>query len=160
MKLADGVGAVGLAQRKRGHVELLGIVVRPTSELDQALDIESGVSHEGSRELAHERSVKALVAGRYRRVDREHGVALDLGQCLVHGRAVERQLAHALDDHERGMSFVEVPYAGLDLERAQRTHATHAEHHLLVQTHLAAADVEDVRDRPVGDVVVGDVRVE
>ena len=38
--------------------------------------------------------------------------------------------------------------------------AADAQDQLLVEAHLAAADVEDVRDRPVRVVVVGDVRVQ
>ena len=58
------------------------------------------------------------------------------------------------------MALVEVPDRGREVELAQRPHAADAEHELLVQAHLAAADVEDVRDRAVGVVVVGDVGVE
>ena len=49
---------------------------------------------------------------------------------------------------------------GSILQRAQRADAADAKDHLLVQAHLAAAHVQDVGDRPVGRVVVGNVRVE
>ena len=45
-------------------------------------------------------------------------------------------------------------------ERPDRADAADAEHELLVEAHLAAADVQDVGDRPVGVVVLGQVRVE
>ena len=41
-----------------------------------------------------------------------------------------------------------------------RADAADAEDELLVEPHLAAADVQDVGDRPVGVVVLGHVRVE
>ena len=58
------------------------------------------------------------------------------------------------------MALVEVPDRGLDAQRAQRPHAADAQDQLLVQPHLAAADVQDVGDRPVGGVVHRVVRVE
>ena len=58
------------------------------------------------------------------------------------------------------MALVEVPDRRRDAELAQRAHAADAEDELLVEPHLAAADVEDVGDRAVGVVVVGDVGVE
>ena len=50
--------------------------------------------------------------------------------------------------------------AGARLERPDGAHATDAQDELLVEAHLAAADVQDVGDRPVGVRVLGDVRVE
>ena len=54
VQVRHGVGAVRLAQREGGHVELLGVVVRAAAELDDALEIETGVRSERRRELAHE----------------------------------------------------------------------------------------------------------
>jgi hypothetical protein len=45
-------------------------------------------------------------------------------------------------------------------ERAERPDAAHAQDELLVEAHLAPADVQDVGDRPVLVGVVDDVRVE
>ena len=50
--------------------------------------------------------------------------------------------------------------AGVRSELAQRPHAADAQDELLVEAHLAAADVQDVGDRAVRVVVVGDVGVE
>ena len=58
------------------------------------------------------------------------------------------------------MALVEVPRGRLEAERPDRPDAADAEDQLLVQAHLAAADVEDVRDRAVGLVVLGQVGVE
>ena len=93
-------------------------------------------------------------------MDREHGVALDARQGVVHRDGIHGQLTHPLDEHERRVALVEMPRLRLELERAQGAHAAHAQDHLLVQAHLAAADVQDVRDRAVGSVVVGYVGVE
>ena len=48
------------------------------------------------------------------------------------------------------MALVEVPGRGLDAQGAQCPHAADAQHQLLVEAHLAAADVQDVGDRAVG----------
>ena len=58
------------------------------------------------------------------------------------------------------MALVEMPHRRLETERAEGPDAADAEHQLLVQAHLAAADVQDVGDRPVLDRVIGDVGVE
>ena len=50
--------------------------------------------------------------------------------------------------------------AGVEAERPDGAHAADAQDELLVEAHLAAADVQDVGDRPVGVGVLGDVRVE
>jgi len=70
------------------------------------------------------------------------------------------QGAGTLHEQERGVAFVEVPDGRLDAQGLDGAHAAHAQDQLLVEAHLAAADVEDVGDRPVRLVVVGDVRIE
>jgi hypothetical protein len=52
-----------------------------------------------------------------------------------------------------------MPDGGVDAERPECPHAADTQHQLLVEPHLAAADVEDVGDRPVGVIVLGDVGV-
>ena len=70
------------------------------------------------------------------------------------------QLAGPLDEQERRVALVEVPGRGRDAQRAERPDAADAQDQLLVEAHLAAADVQDVGDRPVGLVVVGHVGVQ
>ncbi len=160
MELADGVRATRLAQREGGHVEAALVAVRATAELDDALQVQAAALDQRRGELPHQARVEALVAGRDRRVDGEDGVAADLleGSLLI--AAGRRQLAGALDEHERRVALVEVPGRGLDAQRAQQPDAADAEDHLLVQAHLAAADVELVRDGAIGAVVLGDVGVQ
>ena len=76
---------------------------------------------------------------------------------VVAGRHV---LAGPLREQERRVALVQVPDRRLDPERPERPDAADAEDELLVEPHLAAADVEDVGDRPVGVAVLGDVGVE
>ncbi len=135
-----GVPIDALAQVD-GEVHLLRIEKRRGESPDQA-------------------GVEALVARRDRRVDGEHRIAPDVVVRVDQRLAFGQQLARALDEQERGVTFIEVPDGRVDAQRAQSAHATHAQHDLLVQAHLAAAHVQDVRDRPVGVVVVRDVRVE
>ena len=69
-------------------------------------------------------------------------------------------LARALGQQQRRVALVEVPDRRRQSERPQRANATDAQHDLLVEPHLAAADVQDVGDRPVVVRVRGRVRVE
>ena len=93
-------------------------------------------------------------------MDGEDRVATDLLQGRLLVRTGGGQLARALDEQERRVALVEVPRRRRDAQRTEQPHAAHAEHHLLVQPHLPAADVELVGDGPVGALVLGDVRVE
>ena len=70
------------------------------------------------------------------------------------------ELAGALGEQERGVALVEVPRRRLEPERPDRPDAADAEDQLLVEPHLAAADVQDVGDRAVRLVVLGQVGVE
>ncbi len=58
------------------------------------------------------------------------------------------------------MALVQVPDGGIDPEGAKDADSADPEHELLVEAHLAAADVQDVGDRPVGVAVLRDVGVE
>ena len=58
------------------------------------------------------------------------------------------------------MAFIEVPRGGRDAQGAERPDATDTQDQLLVQAHLAAADVEGMGDGPVALVVEGRVRVQ
>ena len=113
------------------------------------------------RDPPDEVRVEPLVARRDRGVDREHRVAT--GPRSTRRRAVRPgrdELPRALGEQERGVALVEVPDRGREVELAQRPDAADAEDELLVEAHLAAADVQDVGDRAVRVVVVGDVGVE
>ncbi len=70
------------------------------------------------------------------------------------------QRARAFEHQERGMTFVDVPDGGLELERLERAHAAHAEHDLLLDAHLAIAAVELMGDVARVLVVLLQVRVE
>ena len=65
------------------------------------------------------------------------------------------ELAGPLGEQKRGVALVEVPDGRLEPERPDRPDPADPEHQLLVEAHLAAADVEDVGDRAVGVVVLG-----
>src|SRR4051812_35811012 len=93
-------------------------------------------------------------------MDREDAVAADLVPRRLELVAASDVFARTLRQEEGGVALVQVPDGGRDRERAERANAADAKDELLVQPHLAATDVEDVRDRPVALVVLGDVRVE
>ncbi len=162
----DGVGPVGQPEREGRHVELARVALDALPELEDAVDRDAaGVRpavavEQRAGHAPDEVRVEPLVARRDRRVDREHAVATDLVPGLVERRAVGDQLAGALGEQERGVALVEVPDRRLQAELAQRPHPAHAQRELLVEPHLASADVQDVGDRAVRVVVVGDVRVQ
>ena len=114
-----------------------------------------------TRDPADEVGLEPLVAGRDGRVDREHAVALDLVQRGVQvATRRPRAPGHARRAGTREWPSLRCQTAGLDAEGPDRPGPADAEDELLVQPHLAAADVQDVADRPVGVVVLGHVRVE
>ena len=155
-----------MRRRQGRHVELGAVALDAEAEAQQPLDghaarvgpavaVEQGTGHP-----ADEVRVEALVAGSDRRMDREHAVAAHDVEGIVERQARGDVLPRPFREQERGMAFVQVPHRGRQVELAQRPHAADAEHELLVQPHLATADVKDVRDRAVGVVVVRDVGVE
>ena len=110
---------------------------------------------ERARDAPDEVGVEPLVARRDRRVDREHAVAADRRQRLVERRPAGDVLAGPLGEQERRVALVEVPDRRRQPERPERANAADAQDELLVEPHLAAADVQDVGDRAV---VVGVLR--
>jgi hypothetical protein len=89
-----------------------------------------------------------------------NGVARDRLQRVLETLARLHALPRALEAEERHVPLVHVPHRGRDVERPQGPHPADAEYHLLGETHLAAAHVEDARYRPVGRIVQRDVGVE
>ena len=157
MELADGVRAVGQAQAEGGHVELARVAVDAAPELEDPLDRDaagvgrpspssSGPATRRTRSASN-RSLPAETG----RVDREDAVAArPPASASSRGAPAGDELAGALREQERGVALVEVPDGRRDAERPERPHAADAQDELLVQPHLAAADVQDVGDRPVG----------
>ena len=95
------------------------------------------------------------------RVDREHAVARGPSSSASSsgGPSATSSRARSASRNAEWPSL-RCQTAGVDAERPQRPDAADAEHELLVEPHLAAADVEDVGDRAVGVVVLGHVGVE
>ena len=166
MELAHGVRARVRRSENAGHVELARVAVDAQPELEHAVERDAArvrppvAVEQRAGDAPDEVGREALVAGRDRRVDREDAVGADAVQGVVERRAGRDVLPGALREQERRVALVEVPDRRLDAERPQRPDPADAEDELLVEPHLAAADVEDVGDRPVGVAVVGDVGVE
>ena len=160
VEMADRVRAVGQPERERGHVELAAIAVHAEAQIEDALDGNAALVEQRPGDAPDEIGVEPLVARRDRRVDGEHAVALDGRERVVERRPGRDVLAGPLGEEERRVALVEVPDRRRQPERPDRPDAADAEHELLVQAHLAAADVQDVGDRPVRVVVLGQVRVE
>ena len=93
-------------------------------------------------------------------MDREDAVRADTCERIFQRHALGHESAGALDQQERGVAFVEVPDGRLDAQGLKSPDAPGAEHQLLVEAHLTAADVKDVCDRSVGLGIVRDVGVQ
>ena len=163
---AHGVGTAGQAERERGHVEGGFVALGAQAQLQHPVDrdaarVRASVAlQEWGGDPPHEIRIEPLVAGRDRGVDREHRIRPDGGPGLVQRPARRDELPRTLGEQEGGVALVQVPDGRRDVELAQRPDAADAEDELLVEPHLAAADVQDVGDRAVRVVVVGDVGVE
>ena len=140
MELADRIRPVRQTEAEGGHVELATIAIRAQPEVEYALDRDPATVEQRSGDTTDDVGLEALVPGGDRGVDGEHGVFPD---------AVERRVA-----------LVEMPDRGLQPEFADGPDTADAQDEFLVQTHLAAAHIQDVGDRPILDRVLGDVRVE
>ena len=106
--------------------------------------------------------VEALVARRDRRVDREHAVRADLRRGASSSDVARAQPARAPARTSRNAEWPSLrchAAGSMPSARSARTPPTPSIE-LLVEPHLAAADVQDVRDRPVRLVVLRAVRVQ
>ena len=145
----------------------VGVAVDAAAELEDALHrdaarVRAAVAVEQrAGDAAHEVGVEALVAGRDGRVDREHAVRAD---ARPRPRRASRPPPRPPAPARRagtpsGPRSGARPAGSMPSLRSARTPPT-PEDELLVEAHLAAADVEDVRDRAVGAVVLRLVGVE
>jgi hypothetical protein len=154
---------VGQAKREAGHVEGRFVSLRPEPQREDRVDRDATggrpavAVEERPGDLPDEIRGKALVARRDRRVDREDAVALRASgrvEILTGGD----DLARPLGEQRRGWPSLRCPTAG-SIPSARRTVPAEPQHEDSWETHLAAADIQDVGDRPVG-VPFWDVRIE
>ncbi len=155
---AHAVDRAGAVQGEPRHVEAVALAI--AAELEQRLLVHTEILDEPLEMLDEKLGCEDVVAGRDGRMSREHGIRGDSFEGRPERQTRDRQLAHALEDHERGMALVDVPDGRREAECAQRAHAADAEHGFLLQAQLAAAAVEHVRDVPVRLGVLLNVRVE
>ncbi len=130
------------ARRERGHVEVA--VARRLAELDQCRGIEPHL-RAVAREVARDDiGREVVVAGGDRRMRGEDGVGGHRLERRARVHALLHVLAHALEHEEGRVPLVDVPHGGSESQRAQRPHAAHAEHDLLLDARRAIAPVEPV----------------
>ena len=132
----------------------------PEPELEDALDRDAAVVQQRPGHPPDEVRIEAFVAGRDGGVDGEDAVRADRRPGLVELHPARDMLPRAFGQQERRVALVEVPDRRRQPERPDRAHATDAKHELLVEAHLAAANVQDVRDRPVRVGVLREIGVE
>ena len=146
------------ADRQRGHVELAAAGV--ASERDQHVGVDSEVAAHALEVTADHVFAEMVVAGRHRRMGREHGARRHRFQRRRIVEALRGELAHAFEHQKGGVPFVDVPYGGRQAHFMQRAHAAYAEHDLLLEARAAVAAIELVRDIAVGNRVLFDVGIQ
>src|SRR5690606_6392486 len=132
-----------------GHVERgIRVVGVAAAELEQLTRLHARLGEPGAERAAHQVATEDLVAGRDRGVDREHRITAHPPQRLTGGEAGLRddELARSLQEQERRVALVEMPDLRRKAQGAKGADSTDSEDELLAEPHLAAADVEDVRD--------------
>ena len=111
-------------------------LVGPRPSAEHAVDREPCVPAHRLEVRAHDGIGEMVVTRRYRRVRRERRARRNGLERGLEAPPRARQLAHALDDQERGVSLVDVPDDRLEAERAQRARTAHAEQHLLLEPQI------------------------
>ena len=93
-------------------------------------------------------------------MDREDAVGADALQGIFQSHSLGDEGAGPFHEQEGGVAFVQVPDCRRDAKGFECPDAAGPQHQLLVQAHLAAADIQDMRDGPVRLGIVRDVRVQ
>ncbi len=163
---ADGVGILREAEAEGRHVELCRIAVGAQAHLENSIHRDASgpwapvaVQHRPG-DATDQIGVEPFVTGRDGRVDGEDAVRADPRKGLVQRRAIGDGLARSLGEQEGGVALVQVPHGRRQSQRPDGAHSANAEDELLVEPHLATADVQDVGDRAIGPVILRCVRVQ
>ncbi len=146
------------AYRERGHVE----VVRPRHLAERQQALRGNVMAPAEvREVRRDGLVaEVVVSCGHRRVRGEERVRCDRFERCVEVEALAHQHPDALDDQERGVTFVDVPHGGRDAHRFEDARTADAEHDLLLEADVVVAAVESMRDAAVAVAVLGQIGVE
>ena len=100
------------------------------------------------------------MAGRYRRVGREHGRAAHFLDRRLVVPALLAEIANALKRHEGGMAFVQVVDERLEAQRLEHAHPADAEDDFLLHARFAIAAVQTSGELPIPRSVFVEVGVE
>ena len=166
VEFADRVRGVGQTKRECGHVQLATVPVDAAGQFQDSVDRHPAgalaavavVQRPGN--APHQIGVEALVAGGHRCMDREDAVGADSLQGIFQSHSLRDEGAGPFHEQEGGVAFVEVPDCRRDAKGLEGPDAAGPEHQLLVQAHFAAADIQDVRHRPVRLGIFRNVRVQ
>ena len=120
-------------ERQHGHAEPFTRVVRVhASEREQRVIRQPQAVAHRTEVLFDEIGREAIVAGRHRRVRREHHLRGDATGGFLEADAFGVHPApNEFEGRERAVAFVEVDDAGRDAERGERLDAADAEQQLL-----------------------------
>jgi len=148
MQLRDRICPFGQAQPRSRHAE------RVATQLD---DLVAGETVVRVHVFQDSMAVR-LVAGRHRRVRREHDVLLHGQESVRKGHVLRHLLADQFDARKHGVTVVEVVDVHVDTQRLQRADAADAEDHLLCDAFFFEPAIQLPRQVP--GQVVRKVRIE
>ena len=160
MSLADTVDPAGHANRHSSHVELQVRGIVGGADIGQVVQITADQAGPVAEVALDQREVEHLVAGRDRRVQSKGGGRPDLLFSVLQGRTGGDLILQPLEYRESCVSFVDVPHGRLYSNRLESLDRPDTEDHLLTEPHLPTANVKGMGDRPVGRIVLRDVRVQ
>ena len=155
---ADAVLETRSADRQRGHVELL-VTINPAERKQIFLAHAQFLAQPGEI-VAHHVRAEVVMARRYRRVGREHGVGSDRFEGRVESQSLGDQQAHALEHQECRVALVDVPGGRFQSEFHERPHAADAEHDFLFYARGPVAAVKAVSDVAIVAGVFVEVGIE
>ena len=112
------------------------------AESHKRLRIDPHLRPHATRALHNFLHAELIVTSGNRCVRGKHAAIAHLLDRVSERNAGDTQLTHALDHHERRVSFVGVPRCRLDAHRAQGTHTANAEQPFLPETHRWPARIE------------------
>ena len=135
---ADAVREIRRPQRERGHVELSVML----AEREKAAPVVGERAPCPLQVMLDAVERKRIVTGGDGRVGCEDGGAPHGRQRLIEAHALGDVLVDALQDHECGVPFVQMPDSRRDSQRAQRPNAADAEDDFLLQARFAIAAIQ------------------
>ena len=142
MSAAHAVAEAAHLQAQHCHVESGVHRARRATQPEEVLAADLQQLAERGEVFLHQVEGKGIMAGRHRRVGREHGGGFHGLHSCVEWQPSLAALPQTLEGQERRMPFIGMPHGRLEAQRPQHAHAADAQDDLLKDTHLLVAAVQ------------------